>query len=282
MCDVNEETRMQTTSPLEDLIADVSVCSTCGSDGLSDCVGCLTLPDGSQSKFKPKELEADTKNVKFDAEGRPYRILGGTCSCGGHMDVKFSGDDKLTCYKCGKTMRVRPKEEFVPLDVAANVERHTSPVTKPSNPKDAVGVRKVPTFCVPSTVMMEVGLAMMEGDRKYGMFNYRPIGVLGSVYYDAARRHMEDWKEGVDIDPHSGLHHITKAIASLVVMRDAMIFGSFTDDRPPPAPEGWMEELNAKASDLIDQYPERKDPFTRERCEREGLVDMPPQSTEKS
>lgn len=133
---------------------------------------------------------------------------------------------------------------------------------KDTNPKDAVGIRKVPLSTVSAPVMMEVGLAMLEGARKYGRHNYREAGVLASVYYDANMRHMTDWYEGQDIDPASKLSHVTKAIASLVVLRDSMIRGNWVDDRPPRMPSGWMEALNVKAGDIIDMYPDAKDPVT--------------------
>jgi|GEM_PF-1932766 len=134
---------------------------------------------------------------------------------------------------------------------------------KPTNPKDAVGIRKVPFTTLPMPVIAEVGLAMLEGARKYGRHNYRIGGVLASVYVDAANRHLIAWWEGEDIDPASGLSHITKAIASLVVMRDTMLRGQCVDDRPPVSATGWMEILNQAASDIIDRYPDAKEPFTQ-------------------
>lgn len=128
--------------------------------------------------------------------------------------------------------------------------------SKPGNPKDAIGIKKVPMSTVPSPVLTEVGLGMMEGALKYGRHNYRVIGVRGSVYYDATMRHLMAWWEGQDIDPDSGLSHISKAIASLVVLRDAMIQKKFVDDRPPKTESDWMADLNKKAAALIEKYPQ--------------------------
>ena len=133
---------------------------------------------------------------------------------------------------------------------------------KETNPKDAVGVAKVPMSTVPSAPIMELGLAMMEGARKYGRHNYRTAGIRYSVYYDAALRHLMDWYEGTDVDPDSGLSHITKAMACLVVLRDGMIHGNAIDDRPPRMKEGWQQELNKKAAEIIEKYPNAKEPFT--------------------
>lgn len=136
-------------------------------------------------------------------------------------------------------------------------------MSKPSNPKDAMGIKKVPMSCVSAPVIAEIGLGMMEGAMKYGRHNYRVIGVRASVYYDAVMRHMMAYWEGEDIDPDSGLPHVSKAMASLAVLRDAQIQGNCTDDRPPRATGQWMQELNAKAAALVDKYPEPVAPFTQ-------------------
>jgi hypothetical protein len=124
---------------------------------------------------------------------------------------------------------------------------------KQSNPKDLVGTTKVPMSTVSAPVMAEVGVAMLEGALKYGRHNYRAVGVRASVYYDATMRHMMAWWEGEDIDPGSGLSHITKAITSLMVLRDSMIQGNVIDDRPPSSPEFYME-LNQKVVELLEKY----------------------------
>lgn len=126
---------------------------------------------------------------------------------------------------------------------------------KPTNPKDAMGIKKVPMSVVPATVMAEVAVGMMEGALKYGRHNYRAIGVRGSVYYDATMRHLMAWWEGEDVDPDSQLSHITKAITSLTVLRDAMIRENWVDDRPPVSPDEWLKPLNERAEALIKKYP---------------------------
>ena len=125
--------------------------------------------------------------------------------------------------------------------------------TKLTNPKDIVGTRKAPMSTIPGNVLAEIGVAMLEGACKYGRHNYRVAGVRASVYYDGVNRHITAWWEGEDYDPDSGLSHITKAITSLVVLRDAMIQGKCTDDRPPRSKE-FYTDLNQKASQIIDKY----------------------------
>lgn len=144
--------------------------------------------------------------------------------------------------------------------------------TKATNPKDMVGVRKTPMSCLPWRVLWRVGLAMMEGALKYGRHNYRAAGVRASVYFDAVvSRHIGPWWEGEDLDPDTaeldaagnpipgtGVHHIDKAIAALMVMRDSMLAGNFEDDRPPPGiQKGDLDKLNAQAGALLDRYGNR-------------------------
>ena len=136
---------------------------------------------------------------------------------------------------------------------------------KETNPKDSVGIKKVPFSTVPSEVVAEIGLAMLEGARKYGRHNYRIAGVRSSVYYDALFRHITAWWEGEDIDPDSGLNHVIKALSTLTVLRDAMINDKLTDDRPPSLKAGWVTELNKKAAEIIDKHPDSLPPFVKEK-----------------
>jgi hypothetical protein len=127
---------------------------------------------------------------------------------------------------------------------------------KPTNPKDAIGIRKVNLSCVPAGVMLETAVALMEGAAKYGRHNYRGVGVRASVYYDAAAGHLMDWWEGDDIDADSGLSHVTKAIASLVVLRDAMLQEKLTDDRPPRS-KVFKRDFNGKAAEVLDRHADK-------------------------
>lgn len=134
--------------------------------------------------------------------------------------------------------------------------------TKDTNPKDALGVKKAPLHCIPCGPLYELGLAMMEGGRKYGTHNYRAVGVRASVYYDAIMRHVTQWWEGENIDSDSGLHPLIKAAASIVVMRDGMLMDNYIDDRPIKYPCGLdMSKFNEKAGDIIEKYSECVTPY---------------------
>ena len=133
---------------------------------------------------------------------------------------------------------------------------------KSTNPKDALGIKKAPMSTLPTGPAYEVALAMFEGGRKYGRHNYRVAGVRGSVYYDAALRHLCAWWEGENVDPDSGLNHIVKAAACLFVLRDSMLMENWVDDRPPQYPNGLdMAKLNKAAEEIIKKYPDCVEPF---------------------
>lgn len=141
------------------------------------------------------------------------------------------------------------------------------PTTKPTNPKDMVGTGKAPLSTLPLGVITEMGLGMLEGALKYGRHNYRAMGVRGSIYFDATMRHLIAYWEGQDEDPDTcdkddngqpipgtGVHHITKALTSLAVWRDAQMQGMETDDRPPRSVE-FYTAANARAAKLVGRAP---------------------------
>lgn len=144
--------------------------------------------------------------------------------------------------------------EFDPVTEGRGLERPAVD-RKDTNPKDSVGIRKAPLSTVPMNVVAEAGVAMLEGALKYGRHNYRAMGIRESVYFDGTMRHLLAYWEGEDIDPDSGVSHLTKAIASLLVWRDAQMNGNATDDRPPKA-KAFYPDLNARAARLVDAAPQ--------------------------
>jgi hypothetical protein len=149
-------------------------------------------------------------------------------------------------------------EDAIQAEIAKRAAMEAN--VKQSNPKDIVGSFKVPYDLLPSPVLAECALGMLEGACKYGAHNYRVIGVRAKIYYSATRRHLDSWYEGEDVDPDSELSHITKAITSLIVLRDAMIRGKMVDDRPPGT-RGFMSKLNDMAKKIIARYSDPKPPY---------------------
>ena len=116
-----------------------------------------------------------------------------------------------------------------------------------------IGMRKAPMSGLPAPVLMECGLVKLHGDLKYSAYNWRYASVRASVYYSAVWRHITAWYEGQDLDPDSGEHHIAHAITGLMVLRDSQMFGNCVADRPISHKPGWIQDMNERASAMIDK-----------------------------
>ena len=182
-----------------------------------------------------------------DADRWP-RSTSPVCTCGEKLAAQCPGEWEPGC-DLGQTAEHASAVE-IPAFLRVN------PGEKPTNPKDAIGVRKAPLSCVPAGVIAEIGVGMLEGAAKYGRFNFRGVGVRASVYYDAAMRHLFAWWEGEDIDPDSGLHHVAKALTTLAVLRDAQIQAKCSDDRPPRS-AAFYARLNEQASAILDRHADK-------------------------
>lgn len=134
---------------------------------------------------------------------------------------------------------------------------------KLSNPKESIGKSKWRILSVlPMGVIWEAAVGMLEGALKYGRHNYRVAGVRASIYYDATMGHLSAFWEGEDIDQDSQLSHITKAITSLITLRDGMMQGKWVDDRPPKSDvPAIRNELQQKVDALLAKYPNPIKPY---------------------
>lgn len=102
---------------------------------------------------------------------------------------------------------------------------------KPSNPKDVIGTDKLPLHLWPTTATAMGCIGLLNGMLKYGRTNWRAAGVRASIYVDAAKRHLDAWFEGEDVDPDEGVPHLAAALACLAIIVDAQAAGKLNDDR---------------------------------------------------
>ena len=124
---------------------------------------------------------------------------------------------------------------------------------KPTNPKDMIATNKVPFHLWPETASAYGALAMAEGAMKYGRSNWRHSGAKASVYYDAARRHLNAWFEGEDFDA-SGAPHLAHVLACVAILVDSIEAGNLHDDRMYP---GGYHGLTSRVESIIAQMRER-------------------------
>ena len=80
-------------------------------------------------------------------------------------------------------------------------------------------------------ILFAIGDVMTQGALKYDDWNWYK-GMSWSRVYGSLQRHVNDWYNGVDIDPESGkspLWHAACCIMFLIVYQEQ---GKGTDDRP--------------------------------------------------
>jgi hypothetical protein len=99
------------------------------------------------------------------------------------------------------------------------------------NPKTAAGSRKPPLGAIPGPAILALGLAMADGERKYGLTNWREFPVTSSTYLNAARRHLLEFVDGETYDRESGIIQLGHVMACCAIIIDAMAQGTITDDR---------------------------------------------------
>lgn len=104
---------------------------------------------------------------------------------------------------------------------------------KPSNPKDAAAIAKVPLWLLSPIAKAHWALAQFAGFVKYQGWNWREAGIRNSVYLSAMQRHMDAYMSGEELDPIDGTHHLGNIMACAAIILDAKAAGKLNDDRPP-------------------------------------------------
>lgn len=116
---------------------------------------------------------------------------------------------------------------------SANVESVAEGLSYPdNNPKTAIGALKVPLHLVPPSAKHYLAMALADGAKKYGPYNWRDAAISISVYKAAMERHMDAFWDGEELAPDSGVHHVAHAMACCALILDAMSVGKLHDDRP--------------------------------------------------
>lgn len=82
---------------------------------------------------------------------------------------------------------------------------------------------------------------------------------------DEADRQLKAFWEGENTDPTSKfkLHRLDKAAAAIATLRQAIFIDKWVDDRPEALDPHWIDEANAQAAALVEQYPNPPAPCTQ-------------------
>jgi hypothetical protein len=100
-----------------------------------------------------------------------------------------------------------------------------------NNLKTLVGIHKLPTFDIPPVAITALGLAMNDGAKKYGRFNWRPTGATVSIFCEAASRHLLAYMSGENFASDSKIHHLAHLMSSCAILLDAELNNCLNDDR---------------------------------------------------
>jgi hypothetical protein len=71
----------------------------------------------------------------------------------------------------------------------------------------------LPPFALEETVKV-----LTFGAQKYERDNWKRVPDSKRRYFDALQRHVWAWKQGEQIDPESGLHHLAHAMCCLMFL----------------------------------------------------------------
>lgn len=159
------------------------------------------------------------------------------------------GLNTLECSKEGCLYTFAPETAQQDGPKYPQLDGHTpaeNTVDKDTNPKDAIGTKKLPLHLVPESGIAMTAMAFVEGALKYGKYNWRIAGVRSSIYLDALRRHFAKYLNGEDVDPKTGVSHLASICACAMIIMDARLCGKLNDDRPPRAPVGTLIDLLAE------------------------------------
>jgi len=88
------------------------------------------------------------------------------------------------------------------------------------------------TDLISSVAMEEIGKVLAYGAVKYGPNNWRK-GIAWGRLIGAVLRHVFAWMRGEDLDPESGLPHLSHALTTLMMLVEFQQTRRDLDDRWP-------------------------------------------------
>ena len=71
---------------------------------------------------------------------------------------------------------------------------------------------------IPPLALKEMVRVLTFGAQKYERDNWKVVPESKRRYFDALQRHLWAWKEGEQLDPESGIHHLAHAMCCLMFL----------------------------------------------------------------
>jgi ribosomal protein S17E len=122
------------------------------------------------------------------------------------------------------------------------------------NPKTQFGVVKPNTFAVDPIAEYVMGLAMLQGQLKYGLYNWIDDPVSITTYLDAAKRHLDLYKLGQDLASDTDVEHLGHVMACCNILISAKYHNKLHDDRTH----------NKQMAEALEKFFEEKQPLVKQ------------------
>lgn len=139
--------------------------------------------------------------------------------------------------------------------------------SKATNPKDQQATTRLDLSLFPDSAVAYGALAFVEGDQKYGGYNWREAGVQTSVYIAALRRHIAKYWNGEWADPKTQVPHLANALACIAILIDAHEQGNLNDDRPPTQDPAFYANVEATVAHIQKLFPRRVERYRAKKQE---------------
>lgn len=118
----------------------------------------------------------------------------------------------------------------------------------PTDPKGAAGKLKPQLQLIPPVFNTETAKALVNGNNKYGPWNWRATKVEIMTYLGAMKRHIDAVLNREDQDPESGADHLGHVAACCAIVLDAREQGTLIDNRPVKGTPEWYPAGTGGAS----------------------------------
>ena len=82
---------------------------------------------------------------------------------------------------------------------------------------------------LPPLALEETVKVLTFGAQKYERDNWQKVPDAKRRYFDALQRHVWSWKQGEQIDPESGIHHLAHAMCCLMFLHEHDIMYSLNN-----------------------------------------------------
>jgi hypothetical protein len=131
------------------------------------------------------------------------------------------------------------------------------------NPKDKLGLKKIPLRLTPPTAYIYQSMAHNLGGlvKGYGPYNWRDkkAPVRYSVYLEAIFRHMLLAMDGEDMDDESLAPHEASIMAGCSIIMDAKLNNNLVDDRHKTGTlKNLMKTMEKKLQEQQELYNKKK------------------------